>query len=70
MLQDTRISQTSQWNPIGLPLILGEYASVLFYAFVQKELIDDVTSAIDKLKASQESLSRVHVVVLDIKKMN
>jgi nitrogen regulatory protein PII len=47
---------------------IGEYASVLFYAFVKDSLIDEVTSAIDALNASQESLSRVHVAVLDIKK--
>jgi nitrogen regulatory protein PII len=48
----------------------GEYSSVLFYAFVQEGLIHEVTDAIDKFNATQETKSRVHVAVMNIKSTN
>lgn len=49
---------------------IGEYASVVFYAFAQEELIDEVTEAIDKFNSARESESRVHMAVMDIKRTN
>jgi len=49
---------------------IGEYMSVLFYAFVQDELVDEVISAIDDLNELQESGSRIHVAVTAIKRTN
>lgn len=47
---------------------IGEHRSVLFYAFVQKELMDGVLDLIDKLNSGQETQSKIHAAVLDIKK--
>ncbi|MEO9482461.1 MAG: hypothetical protein ABJG47_03410 [Ekhidna sp.] len=49
---------------------IGEHTSILFYAFVQKELIDEVLELIDKLNDGQETASKIHAAVLDIKKTN
>ncbi|MEP2668562.1 MAG: hypothetical protein ABJH04_06200 [Cyclobacteriaceae bacterium] len=48
----------------------GEFSSVLFYAFVQEGLIDDVTEAIEKFNSQQETKSKVHMAVMNIKSTN
>lgn len=48
----------------------GEYSSILFYAFVKEELIDAVTEAIEKFNSTQESKSKVHMAVINIKSTN
>jgi nitrogen regulatory protein PII len=48
----------------------GEQQSVLFYAFVQKTNVDDVLMAINLINETEESLSKIHVAVMDIKRSN
>ncbi|MEP1097340.1 MAG: hypothetical protein ABJG78_19645 [Cyclobacteriaceae bacterium] len=47
---------------------IGEHRSVLFYVFVQKELLDKVMDSIDKLNHQQETKSKIHAAVIDVKK--
>ncbi len=49
---------------------IGEHQSVLFYAFVSNGHVDEVLDQIDKLNNEQESRSKIHAAVLDIKKTN
>lgn len=49
---------------------VGEYSSVLIYAFVQADLVDKVTAAIEKFNSSQQSSSKVHMAVMNIKSSN
>ncbi len=48
----------------------GEFSSVLFYAFVKEDLIDNVTKAIEEFNSTQESKSKVHMAVMNIKTTN
>lgn len=48
----------------------GEHQSVLFYAFVQKDLVKEVMVEIKEVNSRTESLSKVHVAVMDIKTTN
>ena len=49
---------------------IGEHASVLFYAFVQEELVDDVISIIDQFNEQGQSDSHIHVAAMEIIKQN
>ncbi|KYG82278.1 hypothetical protein [Roseivirga echinicomitans] len=49
---------------------IGERQSVLFYAFVPTFTVDEVMLQIRNLNESQESESKIHVAVMDIKRMN
>lgn len=48
----------------------GEHNSILFYAFVQDELVDQVMERIDSFNEQEASISSVHVSVVDILKQN
>ena len=49
---------------------VGEHQSVLFYAFVPKITVDEVMVQIKNLNEIEQSHSKIHVAVLDIKRMN
>lgn len=49
---------------------MGEHASVLFYAFVQEEVVDQVISIIDHFNEREQSESHIHVAAIDILKQN
>ncbi len=49
---------------------MNENESIMFYAFVQKESVDKVCSAIEEFNANQETLSHIHSAVLNIEKSN
>ncbi|WP_323755858.1 hypothetical protein [Roseivirga sp.] len=59
-------SMSSNWFASSI----GERQSVLFYAFVPMLTVDDVMLQIRNLNESQESESKIHVAVMDIKRMN
>ena len=46
----------------------NERESLLFYAFVKKENVDHVFSLVEKFNNGQETLSKVHLVVMDIER--
>lgn len=48
----------------------GEQQSVLFYAFVPKTNVDQVLEAIKIINEKEESLSKIHVAIMDIKQSN
>lgn len=56
--------QDNNWFASGA----AEQDSILFYAFVAEDKIENVLVAIRELNRSQETHSHVHAVVLDIKK--
>ena len=47
-----------------------ENDSILFYAFVPKENTDVICDAVAAFNARQETLSHIHVAVLQIEKTN
>jgi nitrogen regulatory protein PII len=49
---------------------MQETESVLFYAFVQKERVELLFELIAGFNKEQESLSYIHIVVLNIEKSN
>jgi hypothetical protein len=49
---------------------LNETESILFYAFVKKENVDPLFNLVNEFNAAQESLSHIHVAVLNIEKSN
>lgn len=49
---------------------LNETESILFYAFVKKENVDSLFLLVNEFNAAQESLSHIHVAVLNIEKSN
>jgi hypothetical protein len=49
---------------------MDESQSILFYAFVEKEKADQLFNAVAKFNEQQRTLSKVHVVVLNIEKSN
>ncbi len=49
---------------------VGEYESTLYYAFVQNGNVDKVLQSINEFNAKQETASKIHVAVLDIKRTN
>jgi len=48
----------------------GERLAVLFYAFVEKTITDEVIAHIEERNSEQETLSQIHVAVMDIKRTN
>lgn len=49
---------------------MNEAESVVFYAFVKKEMADSLFALVDGFNAREESQSKVHVAVLNIEKYN
>jgi len=49
---------------------MNENESILFYAFVKKEKVDSLFELINGFNLKQESLSKIHVAVLNIEKSN
>jgi nitrogen regulatory protein PII len=49
---------------------MNENESILFYAFVQKENVETVLADVTAFNLKQESLSHIHVAVLNIEKSN
>ncbi len=49
---------------------MNENESILFYAFVQKENVDKVCADVSSFNTKQETLSHIHVAVLNIEKSN
>ena len=47
---------------------MNETQSILFYAFVEKENVDLFMGSVEQFNSTQETLSRVHVAVLNIEK--
>lgn len=48
----------------------NETESLLFYAFVRKETLDHIFQMADAFNAKQQSLSHIHIAVLDIEQSN
>lgn len=49
---------------------VNETESILFYAFVKNENIDHLFNLITEFNDGQESLSHIHIAVLNIEKSN
>lgn len=49
---------------------MNESQSVLFYAFVEEEKVDGLFESINGFNTKQETLSHIHVAVLEIEKSN
>jgi hypothetical protein len=49
---------------------INESESVLFYAFVQKENVDKVFDLVSEFNEKQESLSHIHLAMLNIERSN
>ncbi|HNP32920.1 MAG TPA: hypothetical protein PKN96_06480 [Flavobacterium sp.] len=49
---------------------VNETESILFYAFVKKENVDHLFNLISEFNTTQESLSHIHIAVLNIEKSN
>ncbi|WP_430399151.1 hypothetical protein [Flavobacterium sp.] len=49
---------------------MNQSQSILFYAFVKKEKVDRLFESINNFNTKQETLSHIHVVVLNIEKSN
>ena len=49
---------------------LAETESILFYAFVKKENIDPLFELVNAFNSNQETVSNIHVAVLNIEKSN
>ncbi|WP_395056254.1 hypothetical protein [Flavobacterium sp.] len=49
---------------------MNENESILYYAFVKKENVDLFFELVNGFKKKQESLSTIHVAVLNIEKSN
>ncbi|WP_372769209.1 hypothetical protein [Lutibacter sp.] len=49
---------------------MDESQSIIFFAFVKKTNVDDFFARADEFNAKQKTMSKVHVVVLDIEKSN
>ncbi len=49
---------------------MNENESIMFYAFVPKENVDMVFSAILEFNSNQETLSHIHSAILNIEKTN
>ena len=48
----------------------NEYESLLFYAFVNNGSVDEVFSSVEDFNNKQETLSKVHLAVVDIERNN
>jgi hypothetical protein len=49
---------------------MNETESTLFYAFVSKEKVDTLWELVDEFNKEQDSLSQIHIAVLNIEKSN
>jgi hypothetical protein len=49
---------------------VNETESILFYAFVKKENVDQLFYLISEFNALQETLSHIHIAILNIEKSN
>lgn len=49
---------------------MDESQSIIFFAFVKKGNIDDFFAKADEFNSKQKTLSKIHVVVLNIEKSN
>ncbi|WP_372793221.1 hypothetical protein [Lutibacter sp.] len=49
---------------------MNESQSIIFYAFVPKEKADDLFNSVAEFNKQQRTLSKVHIVVLNIEKSN
>jgi nitrogen regulatory protein PII len=49
---------------------MNQTESILFYAFVKKENVDMLFELIDNFNQQQQSLSQIHVAVINIEKSN
>jgi len=49
---------------------MNETASILFYAFTAKEKVDALYQLVEYFNMEQESLSHIHIAVLNIEKSN
>jgi len=49
---------------------INESESVLFYAFVQKENVDKVFALVSEFNEKQETLSHIHLAMLNIERSN
>ena len=49
---------------------MNESESVFFYAFVEKENVDKVFNLVDQFNEKQESLSHIHLAMLNIERSN
>ncbi|RYJ51282.1 hypothetical protein DR871_012690 [Flavobacterium petrolei] len=47
---------------------LNETESILFYAFVKKDNVDTLFDMVTEFNKTQETLSKIHVAVLNIEK--
>ncbi|MDD3722140.1 MAG: hypothetical protein PHW92_06610 [Lutibacter sp.] len=49
---------------------MDENQSIIFFAFVSEEKSDQLFILVDEFNAKQKTLSKVHIVVLNIEKSN
>ncbi|MGV8947344.1 MAG: hypothetical protein ACOH1N_13005 [Lutibacter sp.] len=49
---------------------MDESQSIIFFAFVKKANVDDFFAIAEEFNAKQKTLSKIHVVVLNIEKSN
>lgn len=49
---------------------MNKTESILFYAFVKKENVDGLFNSINEFNSKQETLSHIHIAVLNIEKSN
>ena len=49
---------------------MNETESVVFYAFVEKQNVDDLFTLVDDFNAKQESVSHIHVAVFSVERYN
>ncbi len=49
---------------------MNESESLLFYAFVKKENVDQLFSLVEEFNSGQKTLSTIHLAVMDIERHN
>ena len=49
---------------------MNKSESLLFYAFVKKENVDILFESVNTFNAKQQTLSRIHIAVVNIEKSN
>jgi nitrogen regulatory protein PII len=49
---------------------INETESILFYAFVKKENVDPLFDLVSSFNSKQETVSHIHIAVLNIEKSN
>ncbi|MGB5435180.1 MAG: hypothetical protein WBM98_04740 [Maribacter sp.] len=49
---------------------MNENESTLFYAFINKENVDQVFGLVSQFNEKQETISRIHVAVMNVEKSN